>query len=243
MKITKIKKTNSKYQIVLENGVKIDTYDDVILSHHLLSVKELNTDLLNQINTENTYYDIYYKTVKYISKKLRSLKEVNLFLDKYEVNENSRKMIIDKLINIGLINDLAYAKAYINDRLFLSNDGPLKIKKSLLEHNIEESVIEELLEPLYGEFSKKLNKLISKKLKSNTKYGGYYLKQKITNEFSNLGYSYEMINDNYDSSLVSYDYDKEYEKLYKKLSKKYSGEMLERQIKQKLYQKGISKSE
>lgn len=243
MKIEKIKKTGLKYRIILDNNTKVDTYDDVILSHHLLSTKEIDTDLLNEINTENTYYDAYYKTVNYISRKLRSLKEINIFLDKYEVNKDDRKRIIDKLTSLGLINDLNYAKAYINDRLYLSNDGPFKIKKNLSEHNIDSNIIDDLLDPLYDEFSNKLNKLITKKLKSNTKYGGYYLKQKITNEFSNLGYSVEMINANYDSSLVTYDYDKEYEKMYKKLSKKYSGDMLERQIKQKLYQKGISKVE
>lgn len=242
MKITKIKKENQKYKLYLDNNDKITTYDDVIIENHLLFNKEIDTDLLNQINLDNLYYDAYYKTINYITRKLRSLKEINIYLDKYNVNDENKNKIINHLTKIGLINDNNFASAYINDRLYLSNDGPNKIKKTLLEHNINEDKIDELLNSKQNEFDEKLEKLVIKKIKSNTKYGGYYLKQKITNELINLGYNYENINMFYDDSLVSYNYEEEYNKLYKKLSKKYSEEVLDKMIKQKLYQKGIKEN-
>lgn len=240
MKITKVKKTGKKYKLVFDDNSDITTYDDVIIENHLLFNKEVNYETLRQIELDNIYYDAYYKTINLITKKLRSLKEINIYLDKYNVDTENKNKIINHLKQIGLINDYNFAKAFINDKLYLSNDGPNKIKKNLLEHDIELSTIEELIEPKKEEFNEKLTKIISKKIKSNTKYGGYYLKQKITNELINLGYDYSDINLFYDEDLVSYDYEKEYDKLYKKYSKKYDGEQLDKIIKQKLYQKGIT---
>jgi len=239
MKIEKIEKKGNKYKLVLDNKTKIDTYDDVILNHHLLFDKEVDSDLINAINIDNLYYDAYYKTINYITRKLRSLKEIDTFLDKYQVSSDNKDKIIEHLTKIGLINDNNFAKAYINDKLYLSNDGPNKIRKVLLEHNIDSNVIDNILDSLKDEFNDKLQKLIDKKIKSNTKYGGYYLKQKISNELVNLGFDYSNINALYDDSKVNYDYEAEYDKMYKKLSKKYSGELLDKMVKQKLYQKGI----
>lgn len=243
MKITNIKKVGKKYKLVFDNNSDITTYDDVIIENHLLFNKDVDYDLLRQIEIDNIYYDAYYKTINLITKKLRSLKEINIYLDKYNVDLENKNKIINHLKQIGLINDYNFAKAFINDKLYLSNDGPSKIKKNLLEHDIQSSTIEELIEPLKEEFNKKLTKLITKKIKNNTKYGGYYLKQKITNELINLGYDYSDINTFYNEDLVTYDYEKEYDKLYKKYSKKYDGEQLDRIIKQKLYQKGIESND
>lgn len=239
MKIEKIEKKGNKYKLVLDNNTKIDTYDDVILNHHLLSNKEVDSDLINTINIDNLYYDAYYKTINYITRKLRSLKEIDTFLDKYEVSRDNKDKIIEHLTKIGLINDNNFAKAYTSDKLHLSNDGPNKIRKALHEHNISDEVIDNILFDLKDEFNDKLQKLIDKKIKSNTKYGGYYLKQKISNELVNLGYNYSDIMELYDDSKVNYNYKAEYDKLYKKLSKKYSGELLDKMVRQKLYQKGI----
>lgn len=245
MKIDKIKKTGSKYKIIFDDDSVLKTYDDVIINNGLLYNKNIDSDVLNKLNIDTNYYDIYYKTVNYITKKLRSEKEINLFIDKNNVNEKDKREVINKLKEIGLINDNNFARAYISDRINLSNDGPYKIKKELLEHNISEEIIDEHIFKIDSNFlEEKLRKLVMKKV-TNTKYSGYVLKQKIINDFGNLGYSKEMISEIFDklevnkTSLLK----KEYDKLYKKLSLKCSGKELENKIKTKLYQKGFTMDE
>ena len=72
------------------------------------------------------------RLIKYIEKKLRSRKEIELFLDKNEVGVNDKKKIIAKLESINLINDKLFANAYFQDRINLSSDGPYKIINELL---------------------------------------------------------------------------------------------------------------
>ncbi len=242
MKIEKIKKNGKKYKIILDNGLEIKTYDDVIINHNLLYNKTIDSELLDKINKENDYYDVYYKVINLLSKKLRSEKEIKEFLDKYDVDKNK---IINKLKSINLINDKNFAKAYISDRINLSNDGIDKIKNDLLKHNIDLNLIMEEISKIDNELiDKKIAKLIIKKT-NNSKYSGFKLKYKVVNDLINLGYDKSKIIEIYDSLDIKNDnlIGKEYNKLYSSLSKKYKDKELEYRINVKLYNKGFTKEE
>jgi len=246
MKIEKIQKLKSgKYKIELDNNEKIITYDDVILSNNLLFNNELNSEVLNKLNIDTAYYDIYNKTIKYIITKLRSTFEIQNYLNKLNVDETDSKKIIDKLKEIGLINDFVFCKAYISDKINLSNIGPIQIKKDLINHEIDEGNINEILNSYDEEiYINKINKIISKKIK-NSRYSNNILKQKLVSELMNLGYDYDMIKNCISNFSLedSLSLKREFDKQYKLLSKKFKNEELLKQIKNKLYQKGYSISE
>jgi len=241
MKIDKIQKTKSgKYNIYF-GGSKITTYDDVLINTGVLYKKELDDSILEQIEKQNNYYDAYNKTISYIMKHQRSKKEIEDYITKFELKKNEETNILNKLKEIGLINDLNYVRAYISDSINLSNKGPYKIKQELINLGIEENVIEEEISKVDLDIiNDKLIKLIEKKIKSNHNHSEYQMKQKIIIDMVNLGYDRDtIINilDNYkidDTDLLSNDYNK----LYSKLSKKYCDNELIQKIKQKLYSKG-----
>lgn len=247
MKIEEIKKQkNGKYKITFENGEVLNTYDDVILNNGLLFHKNVDSLLFNKLNEETKYYDIYNKTIKYIEKKLRSKKEIELFLDKNEIGLDDKKKIIAKLESINLVNDRMFANAYFQDRINLSNDGPYKIINELKKNNINEDIIISIEEKIDNDvIYEKLNKLVLKKIRSNHNKSNYMLKQKIIVDMINLGYEKSMIigiiNENMDNSNSVVQ--NEYKKIFNKLSKKYDGEELDRMIKNKLIQKGFSSEE
>jgi len=241
MKIVKYKKLNgNKYQVILEDNSKINLYEDVILEKELLLKKEID-DLESLLNA-NSKYGIYEEALHYISIKLRSKKEIYNYLIKKSYQEEDINKTIDKLIKNGYINDEYYSKCYINDRINLSLDGPLKIKKYLDSLDISNLVYDKYLD----EFNKELvysriNKYLEKQLKVNKK-SIYIFKNKMLINLINLGYETSDINhclmninvDNQDELK-----EKEKEKLYKKLSRKYTGIELDRKVKEKLYQKGF----
>lgn len=244
MKIEGVKKTKSgKYKITFDNNETLSTYDDVILNNGLLFKKEVDSELLDKLNIETSYYDIYNKTIKFISRKLRSEKEVKIFLDKQNVTSSDKKKIIAKLKDIKLINDVYFANAYCQDRMNLSNDGPYRIKKELISNDIDENIIDEVMGKIDENFVyEKLTKLIIKKINNNHNKSNYMLKQKIVGDMINLGYSKEMIVEIIDNNLKQNNniLENEYKKIYRKIEKKYEGEELERQIRIKLMQKGFS---
>lgn len=82
MKINKFKKIGSnKYKIYFDNESLI-VYEDVILKYNLLYKKDIDNDLLIEINKENYKSSIYDVSIKYISVRMRSKKELEEYLKK-----------------------------------------------------------------------------------------------------------------------------------------------------------------
>ena len=244
MKITKYKKmSNNKYKVFLDNNENIVLHENIILKYNLLLTKEI--DDLEEIKKDNNNYLIYDKVLKYISIKMRCESEIRAYLKKNEIDSKLIDEIVEKLKKQGFINEKLYVKSYILDKTRLNNIGPNKIKNELIKLNIDNNIIEEELNNINKEeLNITLEKLIDKKIKSNRTYAGDVLKQKLLNDFINKGYIKEDILSILDKKDLNNDdlYEKEYNKLYNKYSKKYSGSELEYFIKQKLYQKGIKKS-
>lgn len=242
MKVEEIKKTKTgKYKVTID-GKSITTYDDVILKNKILYQKEIDEKTYTQIGIDSIYYDNYHKALNYILRKLRSKLEVRMYLEDLETSDKDIEKILNRLEEIGFINDVNYAKAYISDSIYLKNDGPHKIKSYLLSQEIDEEIIDNELNKIGREvIYDKMEKIILKKLKSDRKSSAYQLRQKIVIDMVNLGYSKDIaieILENYDiddgAKLKS-----EYKKLYNKYSKKLKGYDLEKKIKEKLYSKGF----
>lgn len=245
MKINKFtKQKNGMYNITFENGTTLQAHEDIILKYELLIKKEVSEKEEKKILEENTTYEAYDLAIKYITKKMRSRKEIETYLKSKEIDEKNISNVTELLQKNGYLNDKLYAESFINDKIILSSDGPLKIKKQLIENGISSNIVEEKIQIFDKELEEeKINKIISKMQKSNKNKSAYVLKNKIIDYLSNLGYeranilgclsNFSFENDN---DLVK----KEYEKVYKKLSKKYQGKELEYKVKQKMYSMGFT---
>ena len=246
MKILKYKKIKNKYKVYFDNDSSIDLYENTILNNNLLLKKDISESDLDKIKKDNEKEEIYQRSLKYINIKMRSKEEIKKYLSKYKYNNSSIEYVIKKLENNKIINDELYIKAYIYDKINLSNDGPNKIKYYLLSEKMDENLINNYIDEIDEEVVKnKLNRLIDKKIKSIKNCSGNVLKQKITMYFINLGYSKEMIEEVLSNKDVDNNEEgvKLYNKLYNKYSKKYQGYELENLLRQKMYQKGFDLSE
>ena len=239
MKILRYKKVGkNKYRLELDNYDEIILYEDVILKENLLIKKEI-IDLENIININNEYA-LYDKTLSFLSKRIRCEKEIREYLKKYTKDLNQIDLIINKLKNKHLINDELYLKSFIHDKINLSNDGPLKIKKDLESLEFNSNDIDDYLKEFTNDLIKdKIERYINKQLKINKK-SLYIFKQKMLVNLINLGYSKEDILECLNNIELDEDTlkEKEREKLIKKYSRKYQGLELDKIIKQKLYEKG-----
>ena len=240
MKIVKYQKLkNSKYKIVLEDKESVDVYEDVILNNDLLLKKEIED--LDKVINDNKKYALYDLCIKYLSLKLRSIKELKEYLLKKEYPLKDIKEVIDKLIKDGYLNDKYYAKCYISDRLNLSLDGPLKIIKYLESNDIDESLYQEYILIFDEELeNQRINKYLDKQSKVNKK-SLFIFKKKMLYNLINLGYHSFNINEclhkfTFDDKE---NYEKEKEKIYHKLQGQYSGNELDKMVQEKLHQKGF----
>ena len=220
MKINKFKKIGSnKYKIYFDN------------------------DLLIEINKENYKSSIYDVSIKYISVRMRSKKELEEYLKKKKYDQKDIEETIKRLQSQDLLNDEKFAKSYINDKLYLTNYGLTKIKNDLLKLGVEEYIIDAIVNNIDLQvINDKLSKIIDKELKINSKLPTNKLNNKIINRCINLGYNYEdilnILNDKNIEGNSNIEYD--YKKIYEKYKNKYDEYKLNAVIKSKLYQKGYT---
>lgn len=248
MKIIKYKKgSKGRYKVYVEDGREFLFYEEVILKYDLLIKKEIDSDLLIEMDQYNQEWDVYYTALHLINTRLRSVYELKELLISKEYPLELVIQAVEKLEKQGYLNDLSYAKSYVNHYLISSNKGPYKIAKELRNKNIPEEMIDEALS-LYSddEQIERIHKIIDKGIKVNHSRGGIVLKQKIYQDLKELGYDISLIN----QIISTYSFPvplnlvkKEYDKLYRSLSRKYKGEELERKIQEKLFAKGLKYDE
>ena len=233
---------NNKYKISLDN-FEITTFDNVILEYNLLYKKELTEKELKEISSKTNYFDAYNKTLKYITKKIKSKREVEKYLESFDLKSDEKKEILNKLIGLNLINDRLYCRAFINDKINISKYGVIKVNKQLQEKGIDYKIIEEeLLNIDYNIVNSNLESKIKRKINNNTKYTNFELKQRLIMQFTKEGYSKEKILE-YINKYISNDGEilkVQFDKLYYKYKNKYDDKIFLLKLKQKLYQKGFS---
>ena len=232
---------NSRYELLLEDK-KVILYEDIIIKHEIILKKELTLEELNNLLKENEFYELYYKALDYIKRKIRSKKEIDKYLLKTSVDKKLINKVVDKLKLDGYLDDRLYAKSYIHDEMSFKLDGPLKIKKYLIDLGLDEDIVlEELKIYLKEDQILKIKNYVKKQVNLNRNKSTSHLKEKILHYLINQGFYKEDILNELEKIEVDDEdlYKKEYDKQYKKLSTKYSGKELEYKLKQKMYSKGF----
>lgn len=247
MKILKFKKYSSdKYKVYLEDGSTIILYEEIILKNNLLFTKKIDGELRNKLISQNNYMDSLTKAINYISVRMRSKKEIEDYLSKYEIDKKDIGKITKKLENDGYINDDSFATSYINDQILLTNYGPYKIKNNLVKLGVSLDIINDKINKIDKNIvTERINKIITKQLKIK-RGSSNMIKLKLLNYINNLGYDKNDILSCLSSVKIETDkntLEKEYNKLYNKYYKKYDKEKLYYFIIQKLYSKGYTKED
>ncbi len=242
MNIIKFEKVGKqKYKIYFDSE-EILLYEDVILKYNLLSIKQLDLQLLDKILKDNSFYEIYNNALNYIEIKMRSKKEMFNYLKRKEYDEPSISKVIERLESEGFLNDKNFVQAFTNDRINLSLYGPLKIKSELMNLDIEENMIDDYLSSIENDiWMEKINKIIIKKSKLNKKLSGNLFKKKLLEDLYYMGYDkehtsslIENIKTN-DESVIK----NEYKKAYNKFNKRYKQPQLNKYIRDYLIKKGF----
>ena len=241
------KGSKGKYKVVLEDGRELSFYEEVILKYQLLIKKEIDDELLIEADQYNQECDVYYVALHSIENRYKSIFELRMWLKKKEYPDELIEKAIDTLKRQGYLNDLSYAKSYVNTQMITTHNGPYKIMRDLQDKKVDSDYINEAIEVFsFEEQEERVRKLIEKDIRSNHTKGGIVLKQKIYNRLKLLGYDISVLNkviEGFSFGNDSMIAKKEYDKLIRKYSRKYEGEELKRIVNEKMYLKGLKYEE
>ena len=241
-KISKIKKINNKYTIILSDNSSLSFYSDTLIKYNLLKPREISDKELEEVINYNNYIEAYNKALTYISYKQRTKKEIKDKLCNYSIDVIDK--VIKKLDELCLLDEKKYIEAFINDQINLGNKGPFYIKKELKKLNINIDYIDEILNNIKEDvWIEKVKKIVDKKINTNKKLSKESLLLKIKNDLILLGYSKNIIDKVLSNIIIEEDnevIEMAFDNEYKRLSKKYKDKELEKKVKYNLYKKGFS---
>jgi regulatory protein len=116
------------------------------------------------LNRELSEKEITNKLYKYCAYQERAVSDVSKQLERYNVKERSKKMIIDKLIEEGFLNEERYAKTYMLSKLRYNKWGKIKIIHGLKEKSIDSNIIHKVIDTISEkEYIEIIAHLIAKK--------------------------------------------------------------------------------
>ena len=125
MNISKYKKLNNcSYNIYLEDGRVLSLYEEVILKYDLLLKKAIDMESIFEIEKENQKWDVYYCALKQLNRKAFSAEDLKIYLLRKEYPLSLVEDIINKLVEQGYLNDLAFARSYIHQQMITSLPRP-----------------------------------------------------------------------------------------------------------------------
>ena len=195
MKIIKYEFTKkNNYNIYLDNGEVITLNENVITENELLLKKEIDNKLYDKLILDNKISELYNIAIKYINVRLRSIKEIKDYLLKKENNSEIIEEVINKLLKSRYLDDDKFTKAFIKDKLNFTTMGDYKLRKELERLGVSTSIIEDNISSIDNNIlEEKIKKIIEKDLRTNKKYSGINLKNKIYNHLLTQGYSVDKV--------------------------------------------------
>lgn len=195
MRIEKYELTKkNNYYVYLSNGEVLELNSRVITENELLLKKEIDDNLYNKLKRDNNKYTLIDISVKYISVRLRSIKEIREYLKKKEEDMILIEEVISKLISMGYLDDDKFTRAFIKDKINFTNWGDYKIKNELNCLGVSFDIINNNLSEIDDSvFKDRIKKIIEKDMLTNKKYTGIKLKNKIYTHLLTLGYSKDKV--------------------------------------------------
>lgn len=204
MEIVKYELTKKNiYNVYLSNGEVLELDESVITNNELLLKKRIDNDLYDKLKRDNKICILVNASIKYINVRLRSIKEIKDYLLKKEDDTDLIDEVISRLMKMGYLDDRRFTEAYIKDKLNFTSWGDYKIINELNKLGISSLDIENNIDLLNDDIlNERMRKIIDKDIRTNKKYSGLKLKNKIYNHLLTSGYSKEKVI----SLINSYDF-------------------------------------
>ena len=157
-RITKIspQKRKQRVNIFLDEkfafGLDLETFS----KYNLKINQEISQEKIEEILKEEEFLKVYDKTLRFLSFRPRSKKEIKDYFYKKNVGDETQKMIIKKLERLKFLDDKQFALWWVEQRITFRPSGKRFLEYELRKKGINKEIIDEVLkdEILKGFFQK-----------------------------------------------------------------------------------------
>jgi len=200
MLITKLerqKKNHKRYNLYLEGEFYCGLYDDTLLKYGLASGDDVTEKQIEEIRGFDEY--IYGKRIAfdYLSYRIRTISEIKKRLKKAKLQEETTEKVITHLKELKLVDDEAFARQLVAEKIKNKPSGKRMIEKKLYEMGIPKQVGESVLDELMDEETEKslAVKVYDKLLPKLQGLDRQEARKKIFAKLASRGFNFDIINE------------------------------------------------
>ena len=214
-KITEVspqKKNPRRFNIFLDGVFTFGADEDLIVDHRLVVGKVLELSDVDKLLFEAEVGKLVERVYGLLGIRIRSEKEIRDYLqklsfkrrikEKEEISEQTIELLIDKLKQKGLINDLEFARSWIESRK--KKKGIRVIVQELYQKGIDKEIIEDVISRQSSDVTEEqtAKKLLEKKLKSWQNLPPLQFKKKAYEFLLRRGFQYSLVKDLVERILI-----------------------------------------
>jgi regulatory protein len=193
--ITSIKsqKNKNRVNVYLDDkfGFGIDLDNFVLL--HLKINQELTDEEIEKIVKKSEFQKTLDKLLRFATTRPRSEKEVTDYFRRKKVHESMHAELLKKLRHLDLLNDLEFAKWWVEQRIQFKSKSRRVIQMELRQKGIGKEIIDSVFEETPINEEKMAKELLSRKEYKWKNLESREKKQKMSQYLAGKGFSWEIV--------------------------------------------------
>jgi regulatory protein len=193
MKITAIRqqvKRADRYSIYVDDKYAFSLSEAALIEQRLASGQEFDAAHLQELKKAAGLDKAYGNALRYVAMRPRSEWEMRQYFRRKDVEEPVAQQIIERLKGVGLLDDLAFARAWVSNRRILKATSKRRLIQELKQKQVSEAIIGQVLEEDEADEHQVLRNLVERK-RQHTRYRDD--PQKLMQYLARQGFGYDDI--------------------------------------------------
>lgn len=185
-------KTQKRVNIYLDGKFAFGLDLDNFLKSSLVVGQELTDQTVKELVSKNDFQKLYDRALKFIAVRPRSKKEISDYLNRKSVSKDLAAKIISKLEESELIDDAAFARWWVEQRITFRPKGKRALLAELSQKGVNRETSEEVINQEINE-EELARRAAEKKLRSLPSLPSQERRQKMINFLLTRGFAWETV--------------------------------------------------
>lgn len=127
--------------VEFEDGSTLELDPEIVVKFRLKSGMDLDENLCTTLRLEQAKLTARRRLVRYLSPRRKTLQEARFYLTRLGFSDEVIDYAVGAACELGLLNDTAYAEAFVRTQKKLAKKGPRAIAHELFAKGVEPSAV------------------------------------------------------------------------------------------------------
>jgi regulatory protein len=190
MKITAIKqqvKRQGRYSIFVDDKYAFSLSEIALLDQKIIIGLEISQAELTAFKDASKFDKAYNLVLAYVARRTRSEWELRDYFRRKEIDEEAGEQILTRLKDYGYVNDLSFARSWVENRRLLKPVSKRRLLLELRQKHVSVEIARQVLAEDETTDRDTLRQLVERKRKQSR----YQDDQKLMQYLVRQGYSYD----------------------------------------------------